>query len=171
MSKTMVNVLLLVLSIGLAVAGQISMKTGMQKVVKESGELEFSDFKQPVELVKKVGSSFWAVFGIVLYAVSAVFWIFVLSRIDLSVAYPLVAFGYVVVVFYSWLVFKEEVKWFTWIGLVFIVIGVVIAGQGLSAGKKEEKSEVGTAVVQSQALPGTVTEIITDNDNSIGDSN
>jgi len=128
MSKTVVvNAILLILSIGLAVCGQLSMKAGMTKV----GEITAADFSEPFELIGRVARSAWAVIGIILYAISAVFWLIVLSRVNLSVAYPLVAAGYVVVVFYSWLVFKESVRWFSWIGLALIVIGVIIAAQGL----------------------------------------
>jgi len=134
MSKTVINVTLLVISIGLAVAGQLAMKSGMNKV----GEITKEDFKHPGDLILRVLKSFWAVMGVLLYAVSAVFWLVVLSRINLSVAYPMVAAGYVVVVFYSWLVFKEPVKWFSWIGLVLIVAGVIITAQGLKSKKNDD---------------------------------
>ncbi len=145
MSKTtMVNAILLILSIGLAVCGQLSMKAGMNKV----GEITASDFSQPFELVGRVAKSAWAVTGIILYAVSAIFWLIVLSRIDLSVAYPLVAAGYVFVVFYSWLVFKESVRWFSWIGLGMIVIGVIITAQGLKSADNGDKDSLKPAAVQ-----------------------
>lgn len=132
MSKTVINVVLLFISIGLAVAGQLSMKAGMNKV----GEIKAEDFKHPGDLIVRVLKSAWAVIGVVLYAISALFWLVVLSRVDLSVAYPIVAAGYVVVVFYSWLVFKEPVKWIAWIGLALIVAGVIITAQGLK--KKDD---------------------------------
>lgn len=134
MSKTVINVTLLVISIGLAVAGQLAMKAGMKKV----GEIKKGDFKHPGDLIVRVLKSFWAVMGVVLYAVSALFWLVVLSRVNLSVAYPMVAAGYVVVVFYSWLVFKEPVKWFSWIGLVLIVAGVILTAQGLRSKTSED---------------------------------
>jgi drug/metabolite transporter (DMT)-like permease len=132
MSKTVVNVVLLVISIGLAIAGQLAMKAGMNDVKKVHGDLTMQDFAHPVTLVKwlfKDGP--WAVGGIVLYAISALFWMVVLSRVALSVAYPMVAVGYVVVVLYSRFVFNEQVKWIAWVGLAFIVIGVAITAQGL----------------------------------------
>lgn len=143
MSKTFVNVVLLILSIGLAVAGQLAMKSGMNKV----GEIKSEDLAHPGDLIARVLKSFWAVIGVVFYAVSAVFWLIVLSRVNLSVAYPMVAVGYVVVVFYSWLVFKEPVKWISWIGLVLIVAGVVVTAQGL----KEKNTNNGESVKPATA--------------------
>ncbi|MBN1288226.1 MAG: EamA family transporter [Actinobacteria bacterium] len=169
MSKaTIVSILLLVLSIGLAVAGQLSMKAGMSKVVEDGGELSFADFKNPVELASRIGKSVWAVIGVLLYAISAVFWLIVLSRVDLSVAYPLVAAGYVVVVFYSWLVFKEDVKWFTWVGLILIVAGVVIAGQGLAAGDDDKSDKTS---IERKAEPTLATEAAFPNETSISNNN
>jgi len=141
MSKTVINVALLVISIGLAIAGQLAMKAGMNDVKKVHGDLTMQDFAHPVTLVKwlfKDGP--WAVVGIVLYAISAVFWLIVLSRVPLSVAYPIVAAGYVVVVLYSRFVFNEQVKWIAWVGLAFIVIGVAITAQGLKSDKTDDQS-------------------------------
>ncbi|PKQ28064.1 MAG: hypothetical protein CVT63_04690 [Candidatus Anoxymicrobium japonicum] len=143
MSKTVINVLLLAISIGLAVGGQLTMKAGMNSVTHDGkAPLEFKDFGHPATLIKRVAKEGpWAILGIVLYAVSALFWLVVLSRVALSVAYPIVAVGYVMVVIYSKFVFNENVKAIAWVGLVFIVIGVAITSQGLkSSSAKTEKS-------------------------------
>jgi multidrug transporter EmrE-like cation transporter len=139
MSKTAVNVILLVISIGLAVGGQLAMKSGMNSVTHDGEDpLEIADFKHPVALAKRlITDGPWAVAGIVLYAISALFWLIVLSRVPLSVAYPVVAVGYVVVVLYSYFVFGETVKWIAWVGLAFIVIGVAITAQGLKSDEKD----------------------------------
>jgi drug/metabolite transporter (DMT)-like permease len=160
--NTVITVVLLVISIGLAVAGQLAMKAGMNDVVSVHGDLKMENFKHPVTLVKwlfKDGP--WAVGGILLYAISALFWLVVLSRTSLSVAYPMVAAGYVVVVLYSKFVFNENVKWISWVGLAFIVIGVIITAQGLPKKTTESKpvkstSSVVRAVVEtdtSKAIP------------------
>ena len=163
MSKTFINVALLVLSIGLAVAGQLSMKAGMNKV----GEINSEDLKHPFELIGRVIKSAWAVIGVLLYAISAVFWLVVLSRVNLSVAYPIVAVGYVVVVFYSWLVFKEPVKWFTWIGLAFIVMGVVITAQGL---KSETTSDNGSLKAPAAQVAAASGDLSVKNETGLGNT-
>ena len=140
MSKTVVNVVLLVISIGLAVAGQLAMKAGMNNVTN-NGEnpLKVDDLKHPVALIKKLFKEGpWAIGGIVLYAISALFWLVVLSRVPLSVAYPIVAVGYVVVVLYSYFVFDEPVKWIAWVGLALIVLGVAITAQGLKSNSTDD---------------------------------
>lgn len=141
---TMISAILIFLSIGLAACGQLSMKAGMNKV----GEIKAADFSEPFKLAGRVLKSVWAVIGVVLYAVSAVFWLIVLSRVDLSVAYPLVAASYVVVVFYSWLVFNESVRWFSWIGLGLIVIGVVITAHGLQNDDNDAQTGIKPSAAQ-----------------------
>jgi len=154
--QTLITVVLLVVSIGLAVAGQIAMKAGMNDVTKMDPKtgvaeqpLQMSDFKHPGTLIKRVFKDGpWAVAGIVLYAISALFWFVVLSRTSLSVAYPMVAAGYVVIVLYSKFVFAEPVKAIAWVGLAFIVVGVIITAQGLPS-KEKVSPKPTAAVVQS----------------------
>jgi drug/metabolite transporter (DMT)-like permease len=158
--QTFITVALLIVSIGLAVAGQIAMKAGMNDVTKMNPKtgiaaqpLQMSDFKHPGTLIKRVFKDGpWAVAGILLYAISALFWFVVLSRTSLSVAYPMVAAGYVVVVLYSKFVFQENVKAIAWVGLAFIVVGVIITAQGLPAKKKVEVKPK-SAVVQMAQVP------------------
>jgi len=155
--QTVVTVVLLVISIGLAVAGQLAMKAGMNDIVNVHGDLKMANFKHPATLVKWIFKDGpWAAVGILLYAISALFWLVVLSRTSLSVAYPMVAAGYVVVVLYSKFVFNENVKAVAWVGLVFIVIGVAITAQGLPK-KKETPPKAAAAVVQAAEQPQTDT--------------
>lgn len=149
MSKTVINVILLVISIGLAVSGQLAMKAGMDKV----GEIKKEDFKHLGNLIMRVLKSYWAVTGILLYAISALFWLVVLSRVPLSVAYPIVAAGYVVVVIYSKLVFKEDVRFIAWIGLALIVAGVIITAQGMKSKDTLPRTEVKPAVAIHAEAP------------------
>jgi len=127
MSTTAINILLLVTAVLLASGGQLSMKAGMLKVGEVTRE-ELSDFKG---LMVRVIKSHWVVIGVLMFAVSAVFWLLVLSRVKLSIAYPMIAAGYVVVVFFSWLLFKERVTRIGWLGLFLIVAGVIVTAQGL----------------------------------------
>lgn len=67
--------------------------------------------------------------GLSLYAVSAVTWLMALRRVELSVAYPLVATGYVIVVIASYFLFQESISPQRWLGLGFITIGVILLGK------------------------------------------
>ena len=66
--------------------------------------------------------------GLLCYAVSVVVWILALSRVDVSVAYPMLSIGYVVNAFAAWVLFSEQLS-----ALRLAGIGVIIAGVWLVA--------------------------------------
>ena len=62
--------------------------------------------------------------GIACYAVSVVVWILGLSRVPVSIAYPMLSLGYVVNAVAAQALFGEAVTLQRWIGIGFIVLGV-----------------------------------------------
>lgn len=64
----------------------------------------------------------WA--GFILYGLSAVCWLWVLSRAQLSFAYPLLSLSFPIVVALSAVYFTEMISPMRWIGVSVIVIGV-----------------------------------------------
>ena len=67
--------------------------------------------------------------GLACYAVSVVVWIVALSRVDVSIAYPMLSIGYVVnALLASWL-FGEDVNAQRWLGIGVIVVGVVLVAR------------------------------------------
>jgi drug/metabolite transporter (DMT)-like permease len=62
--------------------------------------------------------------ALALYGFATLLWIWILSRVTLSQAYPWVSIGMVIVPLLGWLVFGERVTAPFWLGVVFIVVGV-----------------------------------------------
>ena len=56
--------------------------------------------------------------------VSVVFWILALSRVDVSIAYPMLSIGYIVSALAGWLLFSEAVSASRVAGIGVIIIGV-----------------------------------------------
>jgi len=48
----------------------------------------------------------------------------VLSRVKLSLAYPMLSISYILAMFFSWLLFKEHIPWIRIVGAFVICIGV-----------------------------------------------
>lgn len=67
---------------------------------------------------------FWI--GGSLYAAATVLWIWLLSRIPLSIAYPISAFSFVIVPILSWFLFSEPISIRYWVGLSLIIVGVLV---------------------------------------------
>jgi undecaprenyl phosphate-alpha-L-ara4N flippase subunit ArnE len=57
-----------------------------------------------------------------------VFWLVVLSRVRLSVAYPLVGISYIIIVALARFMLHEHVPGLRWIGVSIIAIGIVVIG-------------------------------------------
>lgn len=66
--------------------------------------------------------------GFAFYALGAILWLKVLSRVELSLAYPLVSLAFVLVAVLSWLVLEERLSAVRVAGITLIVIGVVVMG-------------------------------------------
>jgi len=64
--------------------------------------------------------------GFLFYIISTFIWLSVLSRVQLSFAYPLISFGYVLTVFFSWLLLNESVSLIRWLGVMVICCGVFL---------------------------------------------
>lgn len=64
--------------------------------------------------------------GLGLYAISVLTWIAGLSRIDVSIAYPLLSLGYVVNALAAYFLFGEIITWQRALGIGIILIGVYI---------------------------------------------
>jgi drug/metabolite transporter (DMT)-like permease len=64
--------------------------------------------------------------GLVLFGLSAVVWLFALSRTQLSFAYPFAALSYVLIVAFSVIVLHEHVPPLRWAGVGLIVSGIVL---------------------------------------------
>jgi len=64
------------------------------------------------------------ILGAACYGVSLVVWILGLSRVPVSVAYPLLSVGYIINAVAAHYLFGESVTPARWLGIGFIVVGV-----------------------------------------------
>ena len=113
------NYLILTISILLAVIGQLMMKKGM---------MMFGPFPVSQLLFKLIPMFLnpYVFFGFVSFGLSSIFWLVVLSRLQLSLVYPMVSVAYVVVAIASMIFFKENVSLVRWAGIAVIIIGVYL---------------------------------------------
>src|SRR5438552_13794574 len=72
----------------------------------------------------RIGTNPHIIGGMVCYAASLVVWIMALSRVPVSIAYPMLSIGYVVSAIAAYYLFGEALGLTRWLGIGFIVIGV-----------------------------------------------
>ncbi|WP_028081037.1 EamA family transporter [Solimonas soli] len=71
--------------------------------------------------------------GLACYAISVVVWIMALSRVEVSVAYPMLSLGYVVNAAFAWWLFGEAVTPLRLLGIGIIIAGVYIVARSGAA--------------------------------------
>jgi multidrug transporter EmrE-like cation transporter len=67
--------------------------------------------------------------GIACYLISVFVWILGLSRVPVSIAYPMLSLGYVVNAIAAHYLFGEAVSVQRWLGIGFIIVGVYIVAR------------------------------------------
>ena len=67
--------------------------------------------------------------GLTCYAVSVVVWVVALSKVDVSVAYPMLSIGYVVNALLAYALFAEAIGPQRVLGMVVIMLGVVLVAR------------------------------------------
>ena len=67
--------------------------------------------------------------GIAFYFVNFLFWITALSKVDLSVAFPIGSTTYVIVPLLAMIFLGERVIWCQWLGIILIIVGIFFVSQ------------------------------------------
>jgi multidrug transporter EmrE-like cation transporter len=76
------------------------------------------------DMLWKMGTQGYFVGGVVCYVVSLLVWVIGLSRVPVSVAYPMLSLGYVINAVAAYYLFGESVTITRWLGIGFIILGV-----------------------------------------------
>ena len=69
--------------------------------------------------------------ALVLYGSATLLWIWILSRVPLSRAYPWVALGTAIVPFLGWCLFGERLAPVFWVGVALIIAGIIVIQYGV----------------------------------------
>jgi len=115
----LINFGLIFINIILAVSGQLAIKAGMKQV----GYIKGANF---MPLILAAFTNPYVILGLFFYVLATVTWILVLSRVDLSFAYPLLSLGYILILILSVTVLKETVSFVRILGTLLIIVGVIL---------------------------------------------
>ncbi len=116
------SIALILASVLLNSAAQILMKKGMSAF----SDMDFSGMLRSVPLFL---ANPWLWGAVVLYGASFVLWLAVLSKTPVSVAFPFLSVGYVVVAVLGHFLFGENVSLVQMAGLFLICAGVFLVSR------------------------------------------
>ena len=123
-NNLMKDYILLFFNVLLTVVGQMLLKKGVLTVGR------INSFRELISKLTEVIFNPYVMGGISIYGFTTFVWLVILSRVKLSIAYPMLSLGYVLVIPFSWLVFKETIPIVRIIGAILICIGIYLVAQG-----------------------------------------
>jgi multidrug transporter EmrE-like cation transporter len=103
---------------------QLLLKAGTNRM----GEFAFA-VENIVPVGLRIASNPYILGGVACYVVSLVVWIMGLSRVPVSVAYPMLSIGYVLNAVAAWILFGESLTAQKLVGIGFIVVGVYLVAR------------------------------------------
>ncbi len=115
---------LLMLGVFLNAMAQLLLKAGTNAV----GHFEFNA-GNVVPVGMKLALEPHILGGVVCYVISLVVWIMGLSRVEVSIAYPMLSIGYVLNAVAAWYLFGEAVSMTRLAGIGIIIIGVYVVAR------------------------------------------
>ena len=116
-----VSLSLILSGVFLNAVAQLLLKAGVNAV----GAFEFSR-ENIVPIGIKLAAQLPILGGLACYVLSVGVWILGLSRVDVSVAYPMLSLGYVLNAFGAWWLFGEALSAQRLIGIGIIIVGVYV---------------------------------------------
>jgi drug/metabolite transporter (DMT)-like permease len=102
-------------------AAQILMKSGTNAI----GHFEFS-IENIWPIGWKLATEWHIVTALFCYALSVVVWILALSRVPVSIAFPLLSMAYIVTAVAAWYLLGEALSLTKLVGIGVIILGVII---------------------------------------------
>lgn len=116
------TILALLVSVITASTAQIFLKKGVLNLTNIN--LSFSGL---LKLFASIFQNKWLFLGSLLFVFSFIFYLFVLSKLQLNLAYPvMVSAGIVLVAIGSWIFFQEQISQLQILGIFLIILGIFL---------------------------------------------
>jgi len=127
-----VELIVLFSAITMGAIGQVLIKTGMNIVRGRSG----GDLGPFMKALPRIITNIWVLAGLSIYVLSTVLWLWVLTKIPLSFAYPCISVSYIIIIVAGKFIFREKIDAWKIAAIILILAGVTLLG--LSERPKEE---------------------------------
>lgn len=117
----MKNMYYIIICVLISSFGQILLKHGMNGIDFELSSLSIMTL---INLIKNI----YVMSGLLVYGISFILWLYILSNVQVSYAYPFISLSYPLVLILSNFLLGESLGKGLWIGVFFILIGTTIIG-------------------------------------------
>lgn len=115
---TVITLISILISVAFSVGAQILLKHGMSNIsIDTNGWLSLS---------YSILTNGFIILGLVSYGMSMVVWLYVLSKVDVSRAYPFVGLGFIGTMVFANYFLNEAITLPKVVGTLLIVVGVVL---------------------------------------------
>src|ERR1700690_1229487 len=110
---------LIMLGVLLNAAAQLFLKEGMRRI----GHFEFI-WANAIPITMQVAGNVFVLGGLLCYVISVAVWLLVLSRVEVSFAYPLLSVGYIGNAVAGYYLLQENLSMTRVTGILIICVGV-----------------------------------------------
>jgi multidrug transporter EmrE-like cation transporter len=127
-------------------AAQLMLKYGMVQL----GPISFAGVNPVIKILQIVFSP-WVFLGLSTFVISMASHLYVLSKVELSFAYPFLSLAYVLVAVFAYFVFREDLNALRIAGIGLICVGTVLIAQ--SGGKHtDEVAQISPETIKSSEI-------------------
>lgn len=112
---------LIFISVTISAFAQITLKHGMSSAAVQQGIASGG-----LQTVVAVASNIYVWSGLMLYALGAVLWLGVLAKVDVSIAYPFVGFGFILTALFGVFLLGEAFSLIRFVGTCLVVLGILL---------------------------------------------
>ena len=112
-------IIVILVTVALSAVAQIALKAGVSA-------LKLTEGQDIVSLMLAVAASPFIWLGLVIYGLSVLAWLWVLSKVDVSFAYPFVGLSFVLTVVMGAVILHENVSPLRIAGVFLVICGCVL---------------------------------------------
>jgi len=112
---------LIIISVAFSSIAQLLLKIGMSQPIVNTA-LTTGD---PLGISLSIAKNVWIVGGLSLYFLGALFWLFVLAKVEVSYAYPFVGLGFIFTLVLGKVFLGDHISISRIIGSIFVIIGLI----------------------------------------------
>jgi multidrug transporter EmrE-like cation transporter len=120
------NLFIILTSILMSSTAHVVLKKGMMSLEQRLG----SQSTSLIDTAWTTATNVWILGGMTLHVSALVVWLWALSRVDITFAYPFLALGYVLVSLMAWFWLGETITLVRVAGMLIIIIGLIVLSLG-----------------------------------------